>query len=77
MGYTSYSYSCNTLSEKIIIKSFTVCKTGALMVQWHPVPVANQLLILITKLATYLCDYNIRYSYYSLSKFGGIISIAQ
>ena len=47
-------------------------KIGALMVHWHPVPVANQTLILIIKLASYiLSGYNIRYSYYSLSKFGG------
>ena len=44
-------------------------KISALMVHWHPVPVANQLLILIIKLASYiLTSYNIRYSYYSLSK---------
>ena len=48
------------------------------MVHWHPVPVANQLLILIIKLASYiLTGYNIRYSYYSLSKFGGFGIFAQ
>ena len=32
------------------------------MVHWHPVPVANQLLILITKLASYIfSDYKIGY----------------
>ena len=48
------------------------------MVHWHPVPVANQLLILIIKLASYiLTGYNIKYSYYSLSKFGGFGIFAQ
>ena len=53
-------------------------KISALMVHWHPVPVANQLLILIIKLASYvLTGYNIRYSYYSLSKFGDFGIFAQ
>ena len=53
-------------------------KICALMVHWHPVPVANQLLILIIKVASYVfSDYNIRYSYYSLSKFGGFGIFAQ
>ena len=48
------------------------------MVRWHPVPVANQLLILIIKLTSYIfSDYNIRYSYYSLSKFGSLGTFAQ
>ena len=58
----------------IIIRFYSVqnwCTDG-------PLPVANQLLIFIIKLASYIfSDYNIRYSYYSLSKFGSFGIFAQ
>ena len=51
------------------------------MVHWHPVPVANQLLTLITTYLPYLYnDYNISYIVlrnYSLSKFGVLGTFAQ
>ena len=47
-----YKMSNSTINVKVKVQLHV--KFGTLMVHWHPVPVANQLLTLITKLATYL-----------------------